>query len=95
MFNDITIGPVTLHMYGLLIAIGFIGALLLCNYRGKKRGLSEDTIWGIFFCAIIGGMIGSRLLFILWSFLLFSKTRRFCGILRMAMSFTAESSAAC
>lgn len=63
MFNDIAIGPVTLHMYGLLIAIGFIGALLLCNYRGKKRGLSEDTIWGIFFCAIIGGMIGSRLLF--------------------------------
>ena len=30
---------------------------------GKKRGLNEDTIFGIFLCALIGGMVGCRLLY--------------------------------
>ena len=63
MFNKITIGPITVYMYGLMIALGFAMALLLCSYRGKKRGLSEDIIWGIFICALIGGMVGCRLLY--------------------------------
>lgn len=63
MFNDIKIGPVTFHMYGLMIAIGFMAALLMCLKRGKKRALDEDIIYGIFFCAIIGGMVGCRLLY--------------------------------
>lgn len=63
MFNDIKIGPVTLHMYGLMIAIGFFMALLMCLKRGKRRQLNEDIIYGIFFCAIIGGMVGTRLLY--------------------------------
>ncbi|MCR5657168.1 MAG: prolipoprotein diacylglyceryl transferase [Butyrivibrio sp.] len=63
MFNDIKIGPITLHMYGLMIAIGFITALFVVLKRGKKKGLSEDTIYGIFYCAIIGGLLGCRLLF--------------------------------
>ena len=37
MFNDIHIGPLTLHMYGLMIAVGFIAALLLCIHRGKTQ----------------------------------------------------------
>ena len=63
MFNDIKIGPVTFHMYGLMIAIGFAAALMMCLKRGKKHGLNEDIIYGIFFCAIFGGMIGCRLLY--------------------------------
>lgn len=63
MFNDIVIGPVTLHMYGLMIAIGFLSALMLTSYRGKKRGMNDDIIWGIFVCAVVGGMVGCRLLF--------------------------------
>ena len=63
MFNDIKIGPVTFHMYGLMIAIGFAAALMMCLKRGKKCGLNEDIIYGIFFCAIFGGMIGCRLLY--------------------------------
>ena len=63
MFNKITLGPITVYMYGLMIAIGFASALFLCNYRGKKRGLNEDTIFGIFLCALLGGMVGCRLLY--------------------------------
>lgn len=63
MFNDIVIGPVTFHMYGIMIAIGFFSALVMTLYRGKKRGFDEDIIYGIFFCAVIGGLIGTRLLY--------------------------------
>ncbi len=67
MFNDITIGPITIHMYGICIAAGFFLALMLCLYRAKKKGLSTDIVWGIFYCAIIGGLVGCKLLFILLS----------------------------
>lgn len=63
MFNDITIGPITIHMYGVMIALGFLMALVMTSYRGKKRKMDDDIIWGIFFCAIIGGMLGSRILY--------------------------------
>ena len=63
MFNNIAIGPITIHMYGVMIAAGFLAALLMTLRRGKKRGYDEDIIWGIFFCAIIGGMLGTRILY--------------------------------
>lgn len=63
MFNDIKIGPITIHMYGLMIAIGFMMALFMTLRRGKKKDFDEDIIYGIFFCAIIGGMLGTRLLY--------------------------------
>ncbi len=63
MYNDINIGPVTIHMYGLMIAIGFAVAYLLADYRAKKRNLSSDIIFGILWCAVIGGMLGARILY--------------------------------
>lgn len=63
MLNDIQIGPVTIHLYGMMIGIGFISAYLICCRRAKKLGLSEDIIWGILICAILGSLIGTRLLF--------------------------------
>ena len=67
MFNDINIGPITIHMYGICIAAGFLAALLLCLKRAKKQELSDDTVWGIFYCAIIGGILGCKILYILVS----------------------------
>ena len=67
MFNDIHLGPLTIHMYGIMIAVGFLAALFLCIHRGKKRGLSEDAFYGIFLCALLGGIVGSKLLYILVS----------------------------
>ncbi|MCI8390477.1 MAG: prolipoprotein diacylglyceryl transferase [Roseburia sp.] len=68
MFNTITIGPITIYMYGLMMALGFFAALVMCLWRGKRLGLDEDIIWGIFFCAIVGGIAGSRTLFYIVEF---------------------------
>ncbi len=63
MYNDIHLGPVTIHMYGLMIALGFVSAYLIGDYRAKKKGLSEDIILGILWCAVIGGFVGARVLY--------------------------------
>ena len=63
MYNDIHIGPLTLHMYGLMIAIGFISAYLISGKRAQKKGLKDSMIDGILWCAILGGALGSRILF--------------------------------
>ncbi|MDE7211531.1 MAG: prolipoprotein diacylglyceryl transferase, partial [Lachnospiraceae bacterium] len=63
MFNDIPIGPVTIHMYGLMIALGFMGAYYMCVHRSKKLGLDEDILWGLLCGAIVGGLAGTRLLY--------------------------------
>ena len=91
MFNKITLGPITIYMYGLMIAMGFASALFLCNYRGKKRGLSEDTIFGIFLCALIGGMVGCRLLYYIVE-LPAIMIHLFYGISKTDMSFMVELS---
>lgn len=63
MINEIQLGPVTIHMYGLMMGIGFISAYLLTDYRGKKKGYNTDIIFGILWCSVVGGMLGSRLLY--------------------------------
>lgn len=63
MFNDINIGPLTLHMYGLMIAVGFLAALFLSEYWTKKKGLDRDILYGILVCAIVGGIVGCKLLY--------------------------------
>ncbi|MGN0160239.1 MAG: prolipoprotein diacylglyceryl transferase [Lachnospiraceae bacterium] len=68
MFNDINIGPITIHMYGLMIAIGFMSALYLCIRRGKKKNLDENVIYGILYCAILGALVGCRLLYYIVEF---------------------------
>lgn len=63
MINEIQIGPVTIHIYGLMMGIGFIAAYLVTDYRGKKKGFNTDVIFGILWCSVIGGMLGSRFLY--------------------------------
>lgn len=65
MLNEIQIGPITIHMYGLMIGIGFIAAYSMCCHRAKKKGLNEDILWGILICSILGMLVGSRVLYYL------------------------------
>ena len=40
----IEIGPLTIHYYGLIIAIGLMLAVLYCSRRAKEFGLTEDNV---------------------------------------------------
>ncbi|MCR5421333.1 MAG: prolipoprotein diacylglyceryl transferase [Lachnospiraceae bacterium] len=60
-----TIGPVTVHGYGLMIGIGFMLAVLIGGYRTKKLGLSENDFTNIAICLLLFGFLGGKLLYIL------------------------------
>ena len=63
MINDLHIGPLTVHMYGVMVAIGYMSALLISERRARKQGLNPDILFGIFWCAVLGGAAGSKALY--------------------------------
>ena len=66
MYNDIlTLGPITIHGYGLMVGIGVAVALLLGDYRAKKKGLNGELIYGLTITTVILGFIAARILFII------------------------------
>ena len=68
MYNDLfSIGPVTIHGYGLMIGLGVMAALLLAYFRAPRKNLSQDAVLDLVICALIFGFIGSKLLYVLVS----------------------------
>lgn len=64
MYNDIlSIGPITIHGYGLMIAIGILTALFVGEARAKKRGLSGDEMYNITLVCALFGFLGAKLMF--------------------------------
>src|SRR5262245_39929945 len=64
MYPRIALGPVTIYTYGLMLAIGLALAIsFLCIELRRKRMDPLHGIW-IALIAIVGGVVGSRLLFI-------------------------------
>ncbi len=69
MYNDIlSIGPITIHGYGLMIGIGILLAFFLAGKRAKLKGLSEDDLYGIGLVCVIFGILGAKLLFCIIEF---------------------------
>lgn len=66
MYNELfSIGPFTVHMYGLMIAIGIIAAYLSAEKLAKRRGLDAEKIFGLVIWCVIFGFAGSKLLYCL------------------------------
>jgi len=61
----IKIGPLTIHTYGLLIAVGFLVALTLAAREAKRKDIPNESIIDVGFYALLSGVIGARLFFIL------------------------------
>jgi phosphatidylglycerol:prolipoprotein diacylglycerol transferase len=63
----INIGPVSLHFYGLMYAVGAIIAFFITRWyaRKTKAPLNDEEITNIIFWAMIGGVIGGRIFYTL------------------------------
>lgn len=69
MYNEIiTIGPVTIYGYGLMIAIGIFAAYFLAEYRARKLGLDDEAIFGLTCWAVAAGLIGGKVLYYITTF---------------------------
>lgn len=60
-----SIGPITIHGYGLMIGIGFLAAILIAMKRAKKFGLDKDVVFNMGIICIVGGMLGAKILYII------------------------------
>ena len=66
--NLFTIGPFTLHTYGLLVAIGFLSGILVTVRIGKSWGIPSQDVMDMGFFIIISAIVGSRILYVLINF---------------------------
>lgn len=68
-FTTISLGPVTIYVWGLLVALGFIAGSLLLLKLGKEEKLDEKDVSSLFFWIFVASMIGARLAYVLlfWS----------------------------
>lgn len=70
-----SIGPITIHGYGLMIGIGFLAAILIGMKRAEKHGLDKDIVFNMGLLCIVGGMLGAKILYIIteWNSIIHSK----------------------
>ncbi|MBE7052970.1 MAG: prolipoprotein diacylglyceryl transferase [Ruminococcaceae bacterium] len=56
-----------IYWYGIIIAIGFLTAIIVCSSIAKKDGLSEDNVYDIVFWATIPCIISARLYYVIFN----------------------------
>ncbi len=62
--NLITIGPITIHTYGLFVALGFVAALFVTVRLGREQGIGSQQVFDMAFIMAGTGLITSRLLYV-------------------------------
>lgn len=64
------IGPVPVYSYGLMLGIAFLVGSSLFNRELKRTGMDENIGVTITFLSLIGGIVGSKLFYIIeeWNF---------------------------
>lgn len=61
-----SLGPLTLHSYGLLIALGVLVSLYGMARRAKKFGFPpEERVFDLVFIVVLSGFLGARLFYVI------------------------------
>ncbi len=61
----LSVGPITLHTYGLMVASGFMLGIFLTARLAKKEGIDPQKVYDISFWIILSAIIGARLFYII------------------------------
>jgi len=61
-------GPLTIHSYGLLLAIAVVVATVLASRDAKKFDIDSEMIIDFSFWVVASGIIGARIFFIFLNF---------------------------
>lgn len=68
MYPELNIGPLTLQTFGLMFALAFLAAGALIAKRLNELGKPVDWAYEMSFAALIGGIVGSRVYFIVQNY---------------------------
>jgi phosphatidylglycerol---prolipoprotein diacylglyceryl transferase len=85
--------PFELHSYGFLIAIGVLVGVILAVRRGRSVGIETGTTLDLTFYAVIMGMLGSRLLYVLMHAPLYARLCAGTGVPRTGRQWLADCTA--
>ncbi len=72
----VDIGPITVHSYGLLLALAFIAGIWLASSLARKEGLNPDSIWNMGLIIIFSALVGAKVLLFLSDFSYYSQNPR-------------------
>lgn len=72
--NSVSIFGFNIYFYGIIITFGFVLAGLYILRRHDAFGLSKDNVLDIFLCAVVGGIVGARLFYVI-----FDDTTKYVG----------------
>jgi len=61
----IKIGPITIHTYGFLFAIGVLLGIILSTYLAKKEGINKDDFSNLLFYTLLIALLGAKLLLVI------------------------------
>jgi phosphatidylglycerol:prolipoprotein diacylglycerol transferase len=70
------LGPVTIHTYGLLLALAFIAGIWITSRNAKKVGVSPDSIWNMGLVVIFSALVGAKILLLLSDYQYYSRNFR-------------------
>jgi phosphatidylglycerol---prolipoprotein diacylglyceryl transferase len=59
------LGPLTVHWYGIFVALGFLAGLWTASRRAKRSGIAAERIFDLGPWLIIGGIVGGRVLYVI------------------------------
>lgn len=68
MVNHISVFGVDIAFYGIIIGVGMCLALLLAIRNAKAENIDTDTCYNFFFVAVICGIIGARVYYVVFNF---------------------------
>jgi phosphatidylglycerol:prolipoprotein diacylglycerol transferase len=60
MQPEIHLGPLTLKTFGIMFALGFLGAAAVSGRRFKELGKPADWAYEMIFAGLVGGIVGAR-----------------------------------
>src|SRR5919197_5455848 len=68
MDPELDLGPVTLQTFGICFAFGFLAAGAIIARRFKELGDPPDWAYELGFAALVGGLVGSRVDYIIQNY---------------------------
>ncbi len=67
------IGPFTIYSYGVMLALGFMVSIYLAGNEAVKEKLSRDLVFNFAFVALVSGVFGARIFYVVEHFGFYSQ----------------------
>ena len=58
------LGPIGIHTFGLMMACGFMAALVVIQREYRRKGIDPELASSVIFMAIVGGIAGAKLYYV-------------------------------